>query len=400
MRGHRILVTSLLALLVGCSGAPDSPGLARPLDTPAAPGSGEPNLTVGADGRLYLSWIETAGEGHALRFATWEGQAWGAARTIVTGDDWFVNWADFPSLGATTDGTLAAHWLQRSGSSKYAYDVKLVLSRDGGESWSEPFSPYDDGTQTEHGFVSIVPLSGDRFEILWLDGRETALDAKGFPLGTGVMTLRSATLDADGGVGETRLIDERVCDCCSTDAVLASESVLAMFRDRTVEDIRDISTARLEPGGWTASRPLHDDGWKISACPVNGPALAVSGEHVAAAWFTAPRQEGTVNVAFSTDGGDTFGEPLRVAGTRVGRVDVVLLDDGTAVVSWLERGAIRLLWVDESGPRSEPLVAAEADESRAGGFPRMARLGDVIFLAWTEPGDVSRVRTATVSTIR
>jgi len=401
MRNRRILLATLLALVVGCSGAPTKPDLARPLATPAAPGSGEPNLTVGADGRLYLSWIESADEGHALRFATWKGQAWSAARTIATGDDWFVNWADFPSLDATAGGTLAAHWLQRSGSSTYAYDVRLSVSRDDGESWIEPFSPHDDGTQTEHGFVSIVPLAGDRFEILWLDGRETAVDAKGIPLGTGVMTLRSATLDADGHVGETRLIDKRVCDCCSTDAVPVAETVLAVFRDRSEGDIRDISTATLDPGGWTPVRPLHDDGWKISACPVNGPALAVSGDQVAAAWFTAPLQKGTVNVAFSADGGKTFGDPWRVdAGKPVGRVDVVMLDDGTAVVSWLEQGAIRLRWVDESGPRSEPLVAATADESKAGGFPRLARLRDELFLAWTEPGEVSRVRTATVPAIR
>ena len=35
----------------------------RELPSPAGPGSGQPNLTVSPDGRVYLSWIERLGEG-------------------------------------------------------------------------------------------------------------------------------------------------------------------------------------------------------------------------------------------------------------------------------------------------------------------------------------------------
>ena len=34
-------------------------------------------------------------------------------------------------------------------------------------------------------------------------------------------------------------------------------------------------------------RAVHDDGWKIAACPVNGPMLSARGRDVAIAWFTA-----------------------------------------------------------------------------------------------------------------
>jgi hypothetical protein len=30
-------------------------------------------------------------------------------------------------------------------------------------------------------------------------------------------------------------------------------------------------------GGWTRPRVVHADGWKIDACPVNGPAAASDG---------------------------------------------------------------------------------------------------------------------------
>ena len=40
--------------------------------SPAGPGSAEPNLTVGADGRVYMSWLEPADSGHAPRFSVYD----------------------------------------------------------------------------------------------------------------------------------------------------------------------------------------------------------------------------------------------------------------------------------------------------------------------------------------
>ena len=392
MKLDRLHFVGWLIVLASCAPAPT-----RLVESPAGPGSAEPNLALGRDGSLYLSWIETSGEDHALRFSSWQGDAWSPARTIATGRDWFVNWADFPSVAAAKDGTLAAHWLVRNGPGTYAYGVRLAISRDGGDTWSDPLTPHRDGTETEHGFVSMVPLPDGTFEVVWLDGREMQVTGDAAH-GTGVMTLRSARLDGDGSVTEEQLIDSRVCDCCSTDAVLAADgSVVVAYRDRSESEIRDISASRLEPNGWTAEWPVHQDGWKISACPVNGPAMAAAGDRMAVAWFTAPAEQRVVNVAFSEDGGATFGEPLRLdGGEAIGRVDVVLLDGGIAVVSWLERGKLQLRWVDASGPLGAPLTATTADQSRAGGFPRLALLGDLLFLAWTEPGEPSRIRTATL----
>ncbi len=392
---RRLCLPVLLALvLAGCGPESEVSRLVRSIETPAARGSGQPNLALGADGKLYLSWIEPAGAGHALRFATWRGDRWSEPRTIATGDDWFVNWADFPSLAASSDGTLLAHWLTRRGAGGYSYDVRLALSRDGGRSWSESFSPHDDLTETEHGFVSIVPRPDGGFDVVWLDGREMAIDGLGHSTGAGAMTLRSTVVGVDGGMTAASLIDGRVCDCCSTDAVRAGGALVVAFRDRSEAEIRDIATVRAEADGWSASRLVRRDDWKISGCPVNGPALAARDDSLACAWFTAADQTPRVHVAFSPDGGSSFGEAVSVDGGRpTGRVDLVLLDDGSAVVSWLERGSLYLRWVAAAGPRSEPLFAARTGDARAVGFPRLALLENEIFLAWTEPGEPPRVRT-------
>src|SRR5688572_28136732 len=203
----------------------ETPMTVREIPAPAGPGSGEPNLAVAPDGRVLLSWIEPAGEGrHSLRFASLgTGGAWSAARTIAEGTGWFVNWADFPALAALPDGTLFAHWLAKSGPSTYAYDVQVVSSRDGGTTWSRPVVPHRDGTQTEHGFVSMTPWSDDELGMVWLDGRKTA-GATHAEHGAGgaEMALLHTTLGSDGRLGAETVLDGRVCDCCQTDMVRAA----------------------------------------------------------------------------------------------------------------------------------------------------------------------------------
>ena len=88
---------------------------------------------------MLLSWIERAGDLATLKFAERTPSGWSPPRTVATGSDWFVNWADVPSVLRLPDGTLVAHWLQKSGSDTYAYDVRLVRSADKGKTWTPSF---------------------------------------------------------------------------------------------------------------------------------------------------------------------------------------------------------------------------------------------------------------------
>jgi hypothetical protein len=383
-------------LLTGC-GTP--PSAVQGIDAPAAPGSAEPSVETGADGRVYLSWIEpVASGGHALRFAAWEGSRWSGARSVAHGTDWFVNWADFPSLAALDDGTLVAHWLRKSDAGPYAYAVEFSFSRDGGVSWSDPFSPHD-ASPTEHGFVSKVPLPGGRVAAIWLDGRDTGAGHEGH---SGPMTLRGAIFARGGGIEREDRIDARVCDCCQTAAVRAGDgAIVVAYRDRSEDEIRDIAVVRFDGGGWSGPRVVHEDGWKMPGCPVNGPALAAAGEKVWIAWFTAPGENPTprVRVAVSHDGGRTFDPPTDVdAGRPAGRVDIAAFDDGSALVTWVDegRGASEILARRvTAGGKPGPFVrVASTPGSRAAGFPRTAAAGADLLLAWTEPGSPSRIRTA------
>ena len=388
----------------GAGAAAPQPALAvREVESPAGPDSREPDLSAAAGGRVILSWVEKAGEkGHALRFSSRGAEGWGETRTAAEGRNWFVNWADFPSVVELSDGSLAAHWLVKSGPGTYAYDVHVSRSKDGGRTWGKPVVPHTDGTKTEHGFVSLLPLDDGRLGAVWVDGRATKDVKEGHgeegPLPVS-MQLRYAALGADGKLSDEAVLDERICECCQTSAALTSEGPIAAYRDRSEREVRDIHFVRGGAGGWSAPRPVHADNWEINACPVNGPAVAAEGRRVALAWYTGQGDGPRVSVAFSSDAGATFGPPVRVDdGGAMGRVDVLLLGDGSALVCWMAGGAgggsNKVRRVAPDGALGPVSVLAEVDASRASGFPRMARAGDTVYFAWTQFGKPPRVRTA------
>ena len=399
---------SFLAFLTACSREPASPrswlGPVTPIAAPAAPGARFPNLASAADDQtVVMSWLEPGtGDEFRLRYAEWQRtQRWGTPIEVASGKDWFINWADFPSVVPANGGPWTAHWLQQKPGGVYAYDVMTRLSADGGRTWSEPYSPHDDGTATEHGFVSIANIGGRPYGV-WLDGRKTGGEghdhaADDHAAAAGAMTLRGAVLTPEGAIDGSE-IDARVCDCCQTDLAVSGNALLVVYRNRSEDETRDIQSARLVDGVWTSPVTVHADGWRIDACPVNGPAVAAHGDEVAVAWFTAPDQP-RVRLAFSSDGGRSFGPPLEVAnGKVVGRVDVVLLQDGRAVVSWLAETAngavIRAQPYNHAGATDPARDIATSNVARSSGFPQMVKVAGGLLFAWTENGPTPAVRTA------
>ena len=385
-----LLLAGLLA--VGCQSSADAPDTETSspeglqLDVPASAESGQPHLYA-ENGRVWMSWVEPTGEDrHALRYATLADTTWAEPQTAAQGPDWFVNWADVPSLRPLPSGRLAAHYLESNGEGALAYAVRITQAGADG-TWQPAVTPHDDGTETEHGFVSMLPWPTDRLLAVWLDGRKMG----GQEGHGGEMTLRGAVLDSTGTVERQALLDARTCECCPTTAVRTGDEALVAYRDRSEKEIRNIRLVRFDGQSWSEPSLLHDDGWQIEGCPVNGPALAARDDRVAAAWYTAPNGTPRVHVAFSDDGGRQFTEPVVVAeDTPTGRVDVVLLDDGRAAVSWLDQSdAEALLQVQAARPEGSAgapaTIATLGAASRGVGMPRLVRRGSSLYAAWTDP---------------
>ncbi len=342
--------------------------------------------------------------------------------TITTSSAIFANWADFPSMTIAPDGTMVAHVAETSDPNEpYAYDVVLYQSKDQGRSWTRLGTAHDDGTATEHGFVSMVPpqVQNDGVTMFWLDGRNMASDGAhgaqggGHGGGTGAMTLRTATMQPDGSIATPVVIDDRVCDCCPTSAAMTSSGPIVAYRNRSRDEVRDISIVRFVDGKWTSPELVHHDNWEIFGCPVNGPAIDAVENRVVIVWWTAANSEPVTSAVFSSDGGATFGKRIQIAKQGdhkrpLGRVDVVLLEEsGDAVVSWLSAeptdqyaaesssydtgGAVlRARRIRADGHMGDPYIVAIMTPGRASGFPRMNRVGDHLFFTWTDEIETAR----------
>jgi hypothetical protein len=222
------------------------------------------------------------------------------------------------------------------------------------------------------------------------------------------MTLRFAAVARDAPPEPDTRVDERVCDCCQTALARTPRGLVAAYRDRTPGEVRDIAVVRLADGRWSEPVFPGAEGWQINACPVNGPALAASGERVVLAWFTMAGDTPRVKLAFSDDAGASWGQPQVVDdGRPIGRVDVVLpgssaagRGDGSAVVSWLEQTAggasLRLRRVGPGSTRSASFPVAGTSAARSSGFPRLAASGGELVVAWRDTSEPARLVTAVV----
>lgn len=387
---YRLLYILLLIFTISCkqeSQAILPKVLVNPIEivkSPAGTSSSLPHLVSNTDVTL-LSWVETKGDSLATQyFSKLVDGTWQAPETITQGTDWFVNWADYPMIGENK-GNYWSHVLKKSTKGTYSYDVKMNLRQKGYSNWETNLELHTDGTPTEHGFVTVLPYK-DSFFVTWLDGRNTEENEVGE---RGAMTIRAAEVAVDGTVSNEQELDLSTCDCCQTTAAITDNGPVVLYRDRSEEEVRDISIVREVNGRWTAPKTIHADNWNIKGCPVNGPKVAALGNKLVVAWFTGAQDTASVQVAFSKDGGENFQKPTVIAkGTTIGRVDVVWVDKDTAVVSWMDiKGKIasfNLAKISRTGELSEKVTVVEMNGSRQSGFPQLEKVDDMLYFAWTQ----------------
>ena len=345
----------------------------------------QPNL-VSSNGTLSLSWISSKRENKAsLHFSQFKKGKWIKPQTIANGSDWFVNWADFPAHAINEDLIITSH-LKKSASGIYTYDVILNLKKLSGEKIKENFLLNTDGVKAEHGFVSIIPNNNKGFFITWLDGRNTVekkLDGHHKP-----MTIRFAEITNKGDIINESELDAAVCDCCQTSIGMTNNGPIIVYRDRSEKEVRDIYTIRNINGVWEEPNPLHNDGWIINGCPVNGPKVAVNSTNLAIAWFTVVNNSPLVNVSFSKTNGDSFGTPFKLNDhDAIGRVDVAFLNNEEVIVSYMEVDDIgtylRIKKVSVNGKVSKPITISKIDGGRNTGVPQLEVINNEIFIVWT-----------------
>lgn len=388
---NRIFILCFVLVGLGLSSCKPSEPESFELKEIPFPGLTKSSLPVlsSDNSNLIFSWVSMLDDSTAqFSYSFLEnGDKWSEPTSITKGSDWFVNWADYPAI-VQNKGNLLSYILQKSSGGKFSYDVKLNTLTKGEGNWETGLSLHTDSTFTEHGFVSAIPLSDSTYSVTWLDGRNTGGGGHDHSGHAGAMSIRAAEVNLKGKVISDELLDDKTCDCCQTSTALTDQGPIVIYRNRSDEEIRDIAITRLVNGQWTEPKIIHEDGWKIAGCPVNGPRAAAINSTVLVGWFTASGESPKVQFAFSDNSGENFKAPVTIEGKVIGRVDVALLDSKTGVVSWMEtldEGTFLMAaQITIDGKIGTPIKISSIDPSRKSGFPQMEVFGERVYFAWTE----------------
>ena len=383
-----------------------SPSSPAPADTQCS------SLTQAPDGTLHLTYYgpapaDSAPNARTLWHATLAPNAttFSPPRPIVTTPLLMENWADFATLAVGTDGALTAQWFQKSAPDAHGYNGWFSRSADGGRTWRTP-------ARLGHEFVALAPLSQGRTLAVWLESTRPLKGHNHLPPTDPsapyqpAMKLLARLLAPDGTSLGDWTVDPDVCTCCqNTVAVLPGDRVFVAYRGHTRDEIRDNlhTTFDLATATWSKPTTLREDGWKIAACPVNGPAADSLGSTLAVSWFTAAEGIARVFARISVDSGTAFTAPVQIdLGRPIGRLETVALPDRSAVILWLEMksennaAGLYARRLFPNGHLSAPQLLTTTTQARTGGFPRAAlRLDGSLVISFTQTGDSPQVRTLT-----
>ena len=386
MRASHWLPTLALTLAAGLTPAAagidhtpmSAPGLQYP-PTPSWVGSDRFALAVAPHGIVYLSWLEPVGSGfRALRFSVLEGGRWSQARTIADSDDWVDLPGETPHLTPQDDGTLLAHWIQNRGLPEdQFYALRVVRSADGAQ-WYDVYRGRPDSRPVWPRFLHLFSHSGDATGIFFLStpNQERTLQVKTFGLvGHHAQDVPPLPIAACDGIAVAS---------APGDAIVA-------FRRR--EAAGELNVTHLVGDRWTAQVPVA----RVSAatCDDRPPAIDRRADVVALAWIA---DAGVVRVSLSTDQGRHFAGAVTLTRARaIAAPSVAVVDDGSAVVAWLEEGEtgggeLRLSRVWPSGRQGPVLPVARQRGVAAASLPRLVFQADRLVVAWQS----DRIRTALV----
>ena len=171
--------------------------------------------------------------------------------------------------------------------------IRYASSKDGGRTFSSAITVAGEALSGARGWHALALGYDGSVHAVWLDGRNAgpmshgAGHVHGGPAGSAPPPKPSGGPRQDifhaswqaGGARAEHLVQANVCFCCKTSVATSGENVYVAWRHIYPGSLRDIAVSRSADNGATFAPPtrVSEDGWKIDACPDDGPALAADG---------------------------------------------------------------------------------------------------------------------------
>jgi hypothetical protein len=204
----------------------------------------------------------------------------GLPAIAIQGNNVYVTWHD------TTFGNL---------------DIFIAKSTDGGETFGEPLN-----ISNNEG-VSLSPqiaVYGDNVYVVWQDGTDTP--------GSREIFIAKST-DGSETFTTPENISNNIGFSLLPQIAVYGDNVYVVWNDDT-DGFDEIFIAKSTDGGETFGEPenISQENSNNSSFAYQ-PSLIVNGENVYVIWHEDPLGKRTIFIAKSTDGGETFGEPLNIS---------------------------------------------------------------------------------------
>ncbi|TAM12881.1 MAG: exo-alpha-sialidase [Nevskiaceae bacterium] len=290
-----------------------------------------------ADGTL---WVATVADGRVvLRHSVDYGKTLSAPVAVAAQRQDIDSFGEnHPDVAVGRDGVLYVTWVEKL-PQKWASRIWFVRSTDGGRHFSSPIQVHRDTRALTHSFDVLAVDGTGQPVVAWIDARDHVASMKHYKMDDPRAYKGLAvyyTWSADGGrtfAPERKLMDHS-CECCRLAAAREpGGSVALFFRGVYGDNIRDHAFAVLPTDG-AAPQPQRAtfNGWQVAACPEQGPGLAIGADGVRhAVWYEG---KGGPHIWYGQlDPGHAPQHVLQIGGPGAGHADVAA-DGRTVWLTW------------------------------------------------------------------
>ncbi len=340
--------------------------------------------TFDAKGRLWLASVKN---GHVMVSHSGDQGKTFSTPVVVNPESEFVaaDGENRPKILVAGNGNIYVSYTQ-SLEMPFAGNVRFSRSVDGGKSFSIPVTVNDNLELFTHRFDSMGINERGQIYIAWLDKRDASDANKKGEKYSGI-TIYYAVSDDEGKSFKANVkAADHTCECCRVAMAIDTDGTpVIAWRNIFGKNVRDHAMLRLD--GNSQPIRLSYDNWEVDACPHHGPAASIARDGVYHfVWFdNAPERHGLF-YAYSSDQGRNFSSPLNFGNFKAQASHPTALSLGKRVfIAWKEfdgeATGIYLMHSSDGGnvwsaPRKIAITADKSDN------PLLIGDGEKAYLSW------------------
>lgn len=304
-----------------------------------------PSVQIDDQGRISAAWVEEDKETRTILFAKSEapGGPLGTPVAVNQPGENPYHRQETPALivrGQDVFVTWSMAHPKMTPDKPFSGELRLSRSSDGGRSFGPSTLVNDDNQVIQHTFDALQVAPDGVLHLAWIDGREGKKDP-------GTFVARST--DSGRTITKNFKVDDNTCVCCRT-SIAASDDGVVYVAWRKIFDgnVRETVVSRSTDGGQTFSQPIvvGNDRWVYQACPHRPASLGVDRlGRLYVVWYTEGADETpAIYMAYSDDQGQTFSQKKqlnRSKGTFPDHPQMAVDPQGHVIVIWEEQSPVR-----------------------------------------------------------